>query len=136
MTTPLFNTESFIVSLNNTNLDTNTADKNKYIYNFPSGINLTNTMLALSTVNMFFSFFNITSALGNNTFSIDHPEGAGTTTVNITIADGYYTTSTLNAYIQSELISNGLYLVNSSGQYVYYINLIDNVSRYCGYLSA
>ena len=126
----LFNSTRYLISLDRTNLDPNTSAQNRYIYDFPSTAKFKNTKIALTTANIWFSFFNITEALGNNTFSIQHPEGASTTTLNITIPDGYYTISGINAFIQSELVDNGLYLVNGDGDFVYYVELLDNLSRY------
>lgn len=126
----MFDTSRYLISLNRTNLDTSRSTNNRYIYNLPRTIEFKKTKVALTTCNLFFSWFNITSAIGNNTLSIEIPEGASSTTLNITIPDGYYTTSTLNAYLQSELVSAGYYLVNSDGDFVYYIEIIDNLTRY------
>ena len=64
-----------------------------------------------------YSFYNITSAYNNNAFTLSFPTASATyTTFNITIPDGFYTTTSLNYYIQQFCISNGLYLINSTGQ--------------------
>ena len=78
-----------------------------------------------------YSFYNITSAYNNNAFTLSFPTASATyTTFNITIPDGFYTTTSLNYYIQQFCISNGLYLINSTGQNVYYISIQYNSYQY------
>ena len=78
-----------------------------------------------------YSFYNITSAYNNNAFTLYFPTGSTTyTTFNITIPDGFYTTTSLNYYLQQFCISNGLYLVNSTGQNVYYVSIQYNSYQY------
>ena len=78
-----------------------------------------------------YSFYNITSAYNNNAFTLSFPTASATyTTFNITIPDGFYTTTSLNYYIQQFCISNGLYLINSTGQNVYYVSIQYNSYQY------
>ena len=53
-----------------------------------------------------------------------------TTNYNQTLSDGFYTVEDLNAYYQQKAIENGHYLINASGNYVYYMNFSYNVSAY------
>jgi hypothetical protein len=49
----------------------------------------------------------------------------------ITLPDGFYTTTSLNAYLQQFCISNGLYLIeNSTQNNLYYINVLFNPTYY------
>ncbi|DBA01705.1 TPA: hypothetical protein N0F65_010356 [Lagenidium giganteum] len=48
----------------------------------------------------------------NNTFNVIWPTAATTTTYTITLPDGTYTASDLNAYLQYWSIQNNLYLIN------------------------
>ena len=125
----IFEETSFALILNQTNLDTSDPSNSKYIYGFNGTRELKDTKVALSNVSMFYSWFNITSALNNNTFSFIFPL-AVPTTFNVTVPDGYYSISDLNTYLQSFCITNGLYLVNGSGQFVYYIELVENPTFY------
>jgi hypothetical protein len=79
-----------------------------------------------------YSFYNITSAYNNNAFTLSFPTASATyTTFNITIPDGFYTTTSLNAFIQQFFVSNGFYLIeNSTQNYVYYINVLFNPTYY------
>lgn len=122
--------ETYDIILNSTNL-VNSASNNIYTYNFPAGgVKFKNTKIAVSDINIYYSWYNISASIGNNTFSIIWPTLAGTTTYNITIPDSFYTAQTLNAYMQSYFITNGLYLVNSNSQNVYYWEVITNPALY------
>ena len=49
----------------------------------------------------------------------------------ITLPDGFYTTTSLNAYLQQFCVSNGLYLIETSTQNnLYYINVLFNPTYY------
>jgi len=118
------------IILNQNNLVPST-NNNEYVFTFPQGsISFKDSRIALNKISLFYSWFNISVANRNNTFTIDHPEGAGTTTLNITVPDGFYSVDSLNSYIQSQLIANGLYLVDTAGDFVYYIELVTNPTYY------
>lgn len=118
------------IILNNTMI-VNDNFNNRMQYNFPSGsIQCRNASLSLKSVDMFFSWYNISSAYNNNVFEIIFPTSTTPTTVTVTIPDGYYTIEQLNAYLEQVLILNNLYLVNSSGQYVYYLQMLSNPNSY------
>lgn len=106
------------------------GQNNKFLYKFPNSVLFKGNSIALSSVSMYYSWFNITAALGNNKFSYEWTNGATTTTYNLTIPDGLYEISDLNAFLQFNFIQNNQYLVNSSGQNVYYAEFIVNPTRY------
>ena len=108
-----------------------TVDNSNFVYTFPISAEFKNEEIAVSSISLYYSWFSITSALGNNTFTYTWygPAGAlGPYTV--TVPDGFYTVGQLNAYLQSVMISNGHYLITASGQYVYYLEFAENSSRY------
>jgi hypothetical protein len=50
---------------------------------------------------------------------------------NVLLPDGFYTTTSLNSYIQQFCVTNGFYLIeNSTQNYVYYINVLFNDTYY------
>ena len=122
---------SFSLVLNSANLVG--TGNNTYVYNFVKG-NFTipeGSEMIVSSCQIPYSFYNITSAYNNNQFQFSWPTGTNTyTTSTITIPDGFYTTTSLNAYLQQWCISNGYYLVNASGQNVYYYSLQYNAYQY------
>jgi hypothetical protein len=85
--------------------------------------------LAISNIQIPYSWFNVTKAYNNNTVTLTFPS-LTPTILTITFPDGFYTTTDLNAYIQQICIQNGLYLINASGQYVYYLTLLYNTTYY------
>jgi hypothetical protein len=120
MRTLILNSQNIIPGSNNSNF--------KYI--FPGG-NIKfvkGQKVALASLTSYYSTFNITKVYNNNTFSYIWVDN---TQVNITIPDGFYDITTLNAYLQQQFLFNGHYLVNNdSGQYVYFITMGSNVTAY------
>lgn len=115
------------------------SDNSTYTYKFPQGSQPTfekGDKLALDSLSMYYSWPSITASNGNNTFQYIMPNGSSTTTVSITIPDGFYTIEDLNSYLQYKMIANNHYLVNSSGDYVYYLNFSANTTRYAVQLDA
>lgn len=103
---------------------------NKFIYKFPNSILLKDKYIAISNISMYYSWFNITSALGNNTLYYTWTSGAVTTTYTIIIPDGLYEVSAINNYCQFFMIQQGTYWINSVGDYVYPFEILLNPTRY------
>ena len=115
------------IILTTANIEEN-SNNTKLVYNFPrGGYTYKNDMIAVLSIYQYFSIFNITSDYGNNTFSYVWFYGIEYT---ITIPDGYYEISDLNAYFQSIMIANTHYMTNSAGQFIYFLEFIVNTSRY------
>lgn len=120
----------YTLTLNSDNLVSNNFN-NTYRYNFPQGaVKFKDTKVALKKLTIYYSWDNITQAYNNNTFDIIWPIGAGTSTYSITVTDGFYDIPTLNSYMQQFFITNGLYLINASGDYVYYAEFVTNSTYY------
>ena len=186
------------IVLNSTNL-VNNGLNNQFVYVFPNSVNIKNSYIAVASVAIYYSWFNISSALGNNSFSyswystgtsttfasggdtasisgttmtttgspplvvgtlitggttlantyVTVVNGANSFTVNnsqtatptnyslpvsttytITIPDGLYQVADLNNLLQFNMIANADYLINASGQNVYYAEFTVNPSRY------
>lgn len=104
------------------------SNNSKYKFTFPAGsVQFKNTRVAVTKVAMYYSNFNITSTYGNNTYQLIFPVFG---TLTVTMPDGFYSAANMNSYLQSQMISNGLYLINASGQNVYYAEIIDNSVYY------
>ena len=117
------------IIINSTNSVAFGEDRSRFTYNFPISATFQDQQVAVSSLSIYYSWFNISSTLGNTTISYYWPVGAGTT-VNITIPNGFYNASTLNAYFQSVMITNNHYLINPTGDYVYYWEIVENASAY------
>jgi hypothetical protein len=118
-----------VIVLNQSNIVPD-GQNNKLVYKFPNSVLFKNNSIAVSSVSMYYSWFNITSAYQNNKFSYNWIVGTTTTTYTITIPDGLYEVPTLNALLQFNMIANGTYLIDSSGKNAYYAEIILNPSRY------
>jgi hypothetical protein len=105
-------------------------DNSRYRYNFPGTQKFENDQIALSNIYIYYSWYNVVAQNNNNTFSYIWTDGTGSTTTNITLPDGAYDVSTINAYLQFIMLSNGNYLVDSNGDYVYYLELVLNTTYY------
>ena len=117
--------------LNSSSLVLNGSLNNTYRYTFPSGsVKFNGSKVAVANVSMYYSWYNITATQNNNSFQLIWPIGAGTNTYTITLPNGFYDISEINSYLQQFCITNGLYLINGSGQYVYYAEFITNSNYY------
>lgn len=117
---------SYNLVLNSNNAINNSTFQYKFINGFV--IN-DEAELAISNIQIPYSWFNITKAYNNNSVVLTFPSLIPTV-ITITFQDGFYTATDLNAYIQQICIQNGLYLINALGQYVYYLTLLYNTTYY------
>lgn len=100
-------------------------------YNFPTGsATFKNAKIGIQSVIIPYSFYNITSGYNNQSFQLKFPitDGSATTTISVTIPQGFYTISEINSYIQSVMIQNYLYLIDGSGNNVYYCEFVANTN--------
>ncbi len=120
----------FVLVLNETNI-VQDGQNNKLVYKFPNSMELKNKYLAVSSISMYYSWFNITVAEQNNTFNYTWPNyGTSHTLYNIIIPDGLWDISTINKYCQYTMIENGTYYISPTGLNIYPFELIVNVNRY------
>lgn len=116
----------FVLVLNQSNL-VQDGQNNKLVYKFPNSVVLTNKYIAVSSVTMFYAWFNITAALGNNI--ITYTYGDTTTVYTILIPDGLYEITDINNYCQFIMISNNTFCSDSTFNY-YPFDLTINPTRY------
>ena len=58
----------FVIVLNSTHIVQDGLN-NKLVYKFPNSVLLKDKYIAVSSISMYYSWFNITSSYNNNTFS-------------------------------------------------------------------
>ena len=126
----IYDEDSYVLILNGSNVVTTDPTNSTYRFNFAGTRLIKDTKIAISNISLFYSWFNISAAFNNNFFQYTFTNNAGTSTFNVSIVDGYYTIAQLNSYLQSVMITNGHYLVNGSGQNVYYLEILENASAY------
>jgi hypothetical protein len=104
------------------------------VYRFPNSVTFPNHEIAVSSINMYYSWLNINgTTLSNNTFYYYWNAVSGTnvgTKVTVTIPDGIYEIAQINAYLQYIMIKNGHYLIDANGQNVYFVDMIVNPTKY------
>lgn len=118
----IFTRSNIVPNSNNTTL----------LYKFPNTVSFPNHEVALSSLAMFYAWRNIDLALyGNNILTYTWESAANVqTTYTINIPNGLYEIADINSYCQYVMIANGHYLVNASGQNVYYFNFVVNPNLY------
>ena len=84
----------------------------------------------ISSITLPYIFFNVSSYYNNKTFSLIFPTAATTITYSFTLPDGFYTVTDINSYIQQQCIANGAYLIDSSSNNVYFVQLVYNSTYY------
>ena len=119
------------IVLNQSNLLAD-GNNNTFIYKFPNSVAFPHHEIAIQNITMYYSWSNINaSPLANNVFQYTWVVGAGpATTYTLTIPDGLYEVSDLNYFLQFNFIKNGTYLINGSGQNVYYVEFVVNPNQY------
>jgi hypothetical protein len=104
------------IVLNSKNLQVGTT--NTFQYNFINGSFKIpkDSKLIINQLTVPYSWYNITSILGNNTFQYVMPTtGSTTTTITVVIPDGFYTLSDLNVVLQQSLKANNFFFYNITG---------------------
>lgn len=94
-------------------------------FKIPSG-----SKICVSNIQIPYSIFNITTIYGNNKFALSWTVGGTFTYYDLILPDGFYTVTDINQYIQLFCIENGFYLIDGSGNNVYYIQMEYNITYY------
>ncbi len=124
-----------VIFLNTEHLS-DTTNNNRLTYKFQNSVQFkSGTRIALQNINMYYSWYNVTTSNNNNKFSYTwwDENGDETEPIEITIADGYYTIDTLNEAIQEKLVINKHYVtktINGVLSNLYFIEILANASFY------
>lgn len=123
----------FSLIVNSSNVANLNNGNNTYQYNFIGG-SMTipeGSEISISSATIPYSWRNVTTSYGNNSYSFYWPTSISTyTTYNVTMPDGFYDIEEINTFFQNFCITNGLYLINNSGEYVYYFSFNLNLNYY------
>jgi hypothetical protein len=118
----------FVVVLNQNNI-TPDGLNSELVYKFPNSVTFKDKYIAVTSISMFYSWFNILITANNNKFTYTWTAGAVTTTYTITIPDGLYEIVDINNYIQFVAIQNSHYWT-IAGVNFYPFELLVNPNRY------
>jgi hypothetical protein len=102
---------------------------NKLVYKFPSSVMLKDKFIAVSSVSMYYSWYNITANSNNNIIKYTIIVGSVPTTYTVTIPDGIWDIVAINNLLQYNMINNGTYFVFGEKN-VYPFEITLNVNRY------
>ena len=120
---------SYALVLNSSNVVG--SNNNTFQFNFINGsFNVKDAELAISSIQIPYSWYNVSTNYNNNKFSLVFPVGSSTSTLSIVLPNGYYTVVDIQNYIQQQCIANNYYLVNTSGNYVYYFDMVYSINYY------
>ena len=119
---------SFTIALNMSNVVSGSTNS-LYRYNFPAGGAKLNSgfEVALQSLSMYYSWPNI-SVLNNN-YQFTYL-WLGGQVINVEIPTGFYTIAEINSYLQSVMVDNSHYLIDSNGDFVYFLEIITNQALY------
>jgi hypothetical protein len=105
-------------------------------YNFPTGgVYLQDEFIGVQQISLYNSVYNISASLNNNVFSYIWVDG----TVNQVVmpSDGIHLSlQQINAYLQSVMVANDHYMLTSTNQFVYFLEIQVNQSRYAFQINA
>lgn len=117
-----------LLILNSQNLTSSIAPYNRLVYQFAGSTALTDHEIALSSISIYNSWPNISSALyQNNTFAYQWVDGG---IFPVVLPQGLYQVSDIQNYWIFVMQTNGHFLVNSSNQNVFYAALTTNPALY------
>ena len=118
-----------LIVINSSNYVANST--NVFSYTLPQTVKLTNkSKIAVASLSVYNSTFNITAARGNNTVTFTFPSSTPVTKT-YTISDGYYSASDLNYWLQSKMYSDNLYVTSNSGtNVIYFFEIVQNSVQY------
>ena len=123
---------TFNLVMNSNNVVTG-SNNSRYSYTFINNnlAILDEAEIAISNITIPYSWFNITTTYNNTTFNIIWPIGATASQIfPVIIPDGFYTITQMNEFVQQLSILLGLYLIDTNGNYVYYVTFLYNPTTY------
>jgi len=107
------------------------AENNTFVYKFPSSVQFPNHQIAIQSASMYYSWQNINSIpLDNNTINISYYINNVLSNNTITIPNGLYEITDINNFFQYWSIENGMYLIDSNGDYTYFFEILVNPTYY------
>lgn len=115
------------IILNRQNVVPNSSNT-KYSFNFQSPVQFSNAKVALSNLQIYYSWFNVSTNNNNRIFQYVWIDG---TTHTVNINEGYYSIDDLNNYLEVVMIQNNHYLYDTvTKENIFYMSLRSNINYY------
>jgi len=119
--------------LNQNNIVPNSGNS-VFLYEYPlGGIQFKDEFIAVQSISLYNSVFNISSVNNNNSFSYTWIDG---TVVVVNLPNSYLELSGVNAYLQNIMVANKHYLLTSSGASVFLLEILVNPSLYADQINS
>lgn len=121
------------IIFNRKNLTNEGKGNNKLTYNLPRDVKfIEGDTIAISHLNIYFSWFNITSKNNNNKFFYKwwDMNGELNDVFEVSIPDGFYSVNTLYEFLLTLLVSRGHYLKLLTGNFLHFIEILSNETYY------
>ena len=126
-----------LVVLNSNNIINRNSGNNRFVYQFQGsgGVTFRNNEIALCSLQMYYSWFNVNSSLyKNNVYEYIWIDG---NTYSVNMPNGFYSVDDLNNFLESVMIANNHYLIDTTtGNFVYYLQLETNATYYAVQMNA
>ena len=109
--------------------ETNTTKTaiNEIRIDFPSnGLVLRNHEVALNRLDLYHSWYNISTNFNNKQFAYIY----NGTTYNVTMPDGFYDYTDIDYFMKQTMSDNGHYMLDQNGEAVYFVHLDKNTTYY------
>lgn len=120
------------ILLNSSNIVSGSKNS-RLVYKFPSPQAYNNSSLAVHSLQLYYSWFNINKALYNNhQFQYRWWNSGGNlwNRFDVIIPDGFYDVNQLNLYLQSVMLKGGHYLQDATGKKYFFIEFVENPTYY------
>lgn len=119
---------SFAIKLDSTNV----VNQNTLTVDLQNSTDLSVYDVALDTMFIYNSIYNITPDFNNQSFQLTVPNGATSTTYTLVLPQGAYNISDINTYVESFFFSNGYYLKYDATTHPPYENPATHENIYFG----
>lgn len=120
------------------------TNNSRLVYNLPGSVNTEGSEIALGAAYLYYSWENVNSSplqnnvftftmpkLGNDSTGAPLPTGIGEITYTVTIPNGQYEITDIQAFLEQFCIINNLYLIETStGKNVYFLQIQTNPTQY------
>ena len=115
------------IILNSSHVVANSSNT-KYTFTFTSPTTFTNAKIALSNLQMYYSWFNVSDLNNNRLFYYKWIDG---TVIEVKLNEGSYSIDTINLFLEQIMINNGHYLYDTVNKVnVFYMNFRSNITYY------
>jgi len=120
------------ILLNSSNIVPNT-NNSRLTYKFPSPQVYTDSAMAVHSVQLYYSWFNINASLYNNhkfQYRWWNNNGVPNNIIDVEIPNGFYDARALTLYLQKVMLSRAHYLTDATGKNQYFIEFVENPAYY------